>query len=277
MTIELMKIESGKDEKFRYILENTYVDPAAEIEHPPIALSFGEHYTKKASYQIPIGSYGNFSFVQAPPKSRKSFFVSLLAAAYLGGNTPYTGKLTGHRGDKCLAHFDTEQGRYHAQRVFRRTLDMSGLYNECYQTYALRSLSPKERLEFIEWYLYEYAENLGVVILDGIADLCVDVNDIKEANEIVQYIMKWTEDLQIHIVCVIHSNFGSDKPTGHLGSFLEKKTETQIQLEVDSDNKDLVAVKCKRSRSFPFEDFYFQVTKDGLPIIIDGLDKLINY
>jgi len=59
------------------------------------------------------------------------------------------------------------------------------------------------------------------VIIDGIADLVSDVNNLEESNLVVQKIMKWSAELDCHIVTVIHSNFGSDKPTGHLGSFLE--------------------------------------------------------
>jgi len=77
--------------------------------------------------------------------------------------------------------------------------------------------------------------------------------------------MKWSKELHCHIITVIHSNFGSDKPTGHLGSFLEKKTETQIQLELNTVNKDLVTVSCKRSRNASFETFSFKVNNFGLP------------
>jgi hypothetical protein len=35
--------------------------------------------------------------------------------------------------------------------------------------------------------------------------------------------MKWTQDLNIHIITVIHSNFNSDKATGHLGFFYGKE------------------------------------------------------
>lgn len=277
MTIELVSKEINDSDKFRYIEEQSYVDPSEEIEYPPVAISMGEYKYKQKTFPIQIGTYGNFSFIQAPPKSKKTFFVSLLASAYLGGSTQYTGRMKGHREGKCLVHFDTEQGRFDAQRVFRRTLDMCGLENECYPTFALRPHSYKERLDFIEWYLYQNATTTGLVIIDGIADLCVDVNDIKEANELVQKIMRWTEDLGIHIVVVIHSNFGSDKPTGHLGSFLEKKTETQIQLQVDEENTNLVSVRCKRSRSYPFEEFFFEVNSEGIPIVIDGIDRIINY
>ena len=101
--------------------------------------------------------------------------------------------------------------------------------------------------------------------IDGIADLVSDVNNLEESNAVVQKIMKWSAELNCHIITVIHSNFGSDKPTGHLGSFLEKKCESQIQLEVNTVNKELVTVSCKRSRGFPFETFSFKVNNHGLP------------
>lgn len=279
MTIELLEVEDNdfNISRFEEIELQSFIDPSEELEYPPVAISMGSYRYRDKTFPIQIGTYGNFSFIQAPPKSKKTFFVSLLASAYLGDTTPYSGIMKGHREGKCLVHFDTEQGAFDAQRVFRRTLDMCGLENECYLTYALRSYSYKERLEFIEWYLYNGKHDIGVVIIDGIADLCLDVNDIKEANELVQKLLKWTEELQIHIVTVIHSNFGSSKPTGHLGSYLEKKTETQIQLEVDEDNKSLVSVQCKRSRSYPFDEFYFQVNKEGIPVVIDSVDRLIDF
>jgi hypothetical protein len=117
------------------------------------------------------------------------------------------------------------------------------------------------------------------VIIDGIADLINDVNDINASNELVQYLMKWTKELQIHIITVIHSNFNSTKPTGHLGSFLEKKTETQISVKVDEEDDNLTVVNCMRSRGQPFDKFSFTI-KNGYPHIqenIDLSDQAINF
>jgi hypothetical protein len=251
-----------------------YIDAEQDLEYPPIALSFGEQtiQTKKGNktYPVPIGTYGNFSFVQAPPKSKKTFFISLLSAVYLKGTLDgFGGDLKGHREGKCLIHFDTEQGKFHAQKVFKRVLDMTGLNKECYHTFGLRTLSYKERIDFIEYYLYDKmeGENIGLVVIDGMADLVSDVNAIEESNLAVQKIMEWSAKLNCHIVTVIHSNFGSDKPTGHLGSFLEKKAETQIQLELNTVNKDLVTVSCKRSRGFSFDNFSFKVNALGYPVV----------
>ena len=252
--------------------EDCFINPLEKIEHPIPAISFGfkSYETKdgEISYPTPIGTYGNFSFLQAPPKSKKTFFVSLLSAVYLAGELQqFGGDLRADRQNRHIIHFDTEQSNFHAAMVFKRSIDMTGIKTDKYHTLALRQLSFKERVDFIEYYLYDKLEskNIGLVIIDGIADLCSDVNNIEESNAVVQKLMKWTKELNCHILTVIHSNFGTDKPTGHLGSFLEKKAETQIQLELNTVNKHLVTVSCKRSRNAPFENFSFKVNNFGLP------------
>ena len=90
--------------------------------------------------------------------------------------------------------------------------------------------------------------------------------------------MKWTAKYRCHIITVIHSNYGTSKPTGHLGSFLEKKCETQIELELNPALSDRVNVSCRRSRGFPFESFSFKVNKIGLPEVIEnGYDLFKNF
>ena len=218
-------------DKFNLLSNKTYVDPEESIEYPPVALSYGQYKIRDNYYPIPIGTYGNFSFIQAAPKSKKTFLVSMLCAVYLSNQTKLTGKIKGHRNNKRLVHFDTEQGRFHAQKVFRRVLDISNEDSEMYDTYALRVLSVKERIDFIELYLERYGSELGMMVIDGIADLVMDVNDIKESSDIVQKILR---------------------------------------------DEDIVKVTCKRSRSFAFEEFNFEVTKDGIPIVLDKIDNLLR-
>ena len=261
---------------FERVVDETFIDPSVEVKYPPVAISMGTYrYTTKEGdkeFPIPIGTYGNFSFVQAPPKSMKTFFVSLLSAVYLNGQVEgFSGEMKGYRKDRALVHFDTEQGEFHASKVFRRPLEMVGETQENYHTLALRQFSPKDRLEFIEWYLENKVDDAGLVIIDGIADLCNDLNNIEESNKVFQKVMEWTAKHKCHMVLVIHSNFGSDKPTGHLGSFLEKKTETQIQLEKNTKHNNMVTVSCKRSRNYSFDKFSFEVDKYGLPSIVGDL------
>jgi hypothetical protein len=264
------------------IAEECAIDTNDVMEYPPTALSLGEKTIQAKggdiTMPIPIGTYGNFSFVQAPPKSKKTFFVSLLASVYLSGGNNFGGKIKGHRDGRCLMHFDTEQGHWHAQRVFKRVQDMSNTKEVgCYHTYALRTIGYKERLQFIEHCLEQNKGKNGLVIIDGIADLVSDVNNLEESNLCVQKIMQLSAKYDCHIVTVIHSNFGSDKPTGHLGSFLEKKTENQIQLEINTVNKEWITVSCKRSRGYAFETFSFSINEFGLPFVVGEIYDPLEY
>ena len=266
------------------IEEECAIDINKKIEHPPVAISFKtkEVSTKDGVKSFPnaIGTYGNFSFVQAPPKSMKTFFVSLLGSAFCNPKGKFTRGMDSFRDNKHFVHFDTEQGEWHAQRVFKRIQWMNkGLKLDFYHTFALRKISYRSRIDFIEYYLdcmREEGKEIGLVVIDGVADLVSDANNLEESSAIVQKIMAWTTIYNCHIVTVIHSNNGSDKPTGHLGSFLEKKAETQIQLSRDENKLGAITVSCKRSRNTPFEQFDFKLDEEGLPKVINT-DDLVNF
>ena len=267
------------------IEEDCAIDINKKIEHPPVAIGYKTNRVtlKDGSvkdFPTAICTYGNFSFIQAPPKSMKTFFVSLLTSAYAYPEGKHTDGLSSFRGNRHFVHFDTEQGEWHAQRVFKRIKWMNFAEDlDFYHTFALRKVGHKSRIDFIDYYLQnmkQQGKSVGLVVIDGIADLVSDANNLEESSAIVQKVMSWTSIYKCHIVTVIHSNSGSDKPTGHLGSFLEKKAETQIQLQRDENKLGAITVSCKRSRNTPFESFDFKLDPSGLPKIINP-DDLNNF
>jgi len=260
-----------------FIEHDCKVDINEKIDYPPVALSYGEKLLKSESgdklVPIALGTYGNLSVVTAPPKTMKTFFISLLASVYLSGTNIYGGNLKGHKGNGHLLHIDTEQGLWHCQKVFKRPLTMdSSINTNNYHTFGLRSIDHKMRIDFIDYYLENKIDKPSLIIIDGIADLCSDANSIIESNALVQKLMEWSAKYKCHIINVIHQNYGSQKlGTGHLGSFLEKKAETVIALEANTVNKDWVTVKCGRSRGYSFDTFSFEVNDVGLPQIVNNI------
>ena len=224
------------------IEEDCKINAREIISYPPVAISLGENLIKTKYgdmlLPIPIGTYGNFSVVSAPPKTKKTFLISLLASVYLSGSNNFGGNIKGHRENRSVLHFDTEQGKWHAQRVFKRVLDMNDSdYSKYYHTFGLRTIGFKQRIEFIEYCLEHKAEKIGLCVIDGIADLVSDVNNIEESNAIIP----------------------------------------QIQLEANTVNREWVTVKCKKSRGYSFETFSFKVNELGLPEIVGNLyDPLKN-
>ena len=272
------ELKTNTEQKFRKMLVDSYIDPSAKPPEPPMVFSKGYYYEGGKQNAIPICTKGNFSFIYAEEKRKKTFLVSLFCMAYLKPNNEYVGDIETHLNEGKIVHFDTEQSEYHAHRVFSRG------YRVCndikrYQTFGLRKYSWKERLDFIDWYLYSY-DNIGFVIIDGIADLCKDTNDKEASEEISQRLLTWTEDLDVHIMTIIHANPNSDRAKGHLGTSLGAKCETKIFLDLIDRNN--VLVTCKSSRNSGFEDFAFNVDNTGMPNVLEEIperldaDKYIN-
>lgn len=253
---------------FKQILKESLIDPAEEIKQQPIALSIGESIYKGNSYPIPFGSYGDFSCIVGASKSRKTFFKSMIEAAYIGGQSNiHNPSIKGHNAEKkFVLSFDTEQSHFHAQRVQRRVLELIGGNCEYYKTFGLRGYTPKERFDFIDWVVFEsdFKNNIGLMSIDGFVDLVTDFNSLEQSTGLTEKLLNWTAKGKMHCTGILHKNFGTAKPVGHVGSSILKKAETVVFVEKGDD--DVTVVKCEYSRNQPFKEIKFNVDdNDWLP------------
>lgn len=257
---------------FKNIYEASFVDVTKKIDYPPVALSIGSKVMGSKTFPIPFGTYGNFSCIVGPPKTQKTFLKSLLVSRYLGFDSHnYALNIETHRDRDCfVVDIDTEQSEFHAHSAFKRVMNICGIDNyEYYKPFALRPYEPKQRLEFIEWLIYEsdIKGNIGFIAIDGLADLVDDFNDLKESQKAIQKVMKWTDDSQFHLTTVLHSNFGSAKAVGHIGSSMLKKAETVCQLSRD---ENVVKVSFTHTRGFHIDDFHYSINEYGLPYVLSS-------
>ena len=269
--MERLKIEDFKDDivdvDFNEMHDNCFVDVSLELPPPPVALSIGSYSYKGYEYPIPFGTYGNFSCLVGASKSMKTFLKSALIAGYIGGKAQnYFPNMLGHdTKDKFILDVDTEQSLWHTQRVAKRVCEMVGSNYEMYKPFTTREYNAKIRFKYIEWLMMEseYKNNIGLICIDGAADIMDSVNDLDEANKITQGMMKWTTKTNAHLSTVLHRNHGSDKPTGHLGSSIMKKSETVAFVTREDDLTKVTPDYC---RNYPFEEFYFDLDENHLPI-----------
>lgn len=267
-----VKKEDKSVVNFNNIYNSAFIDVTKKLEYPPVALSIGTHSIGEKEFPIPFGTYGNFSCLVGASKSRKTFFKSMLLSSYIGGkSSELVGDIKTHRDRECfIIDIDSEQSTWHAQNVFKRVMKMVGVDNyEFYKPFALRPYEPKERLEFIEWLIYEsdLKDNIGLISIDGLADLVNDFNDLKESQAVIQKVMKWTDEKQFHLTTVLHSNFGTSKAVGHIGSSVLKKAETVCQI---SSSDGISTVNFTHTRGYPIADIQYSVNSDGLPYILNS-------
>ena len=259
--------------KIEYLEPNCYVDLSQEILQPEILLSIGEHEYKNKFYPTPIMTAGEFSAVIAVSKAKKSFLKSAFLACYIGGKSNLLfGNIKSHRDKEyTILDFDTEMSAYYAQRAFRRVIEIVGDNYDNYKCYITRQLTSPQRLKLIDYCLKNqdtlYNAPVKLVSIDGIADLVENTNDIVMSKEASDYLMRWTYDYNIHITTVIHKSGTTGKPLGHLGTYVLKKAESVIELEVNDDKT--INVSNPYSRGVSFDSFNFDVNKDSLPYLIE--------
>lgn len=255
------------------ILEKTKIDPKGKEPIPPVALSIVER-SGTSTVHIPLFTLGNISSIIGQQKSKKTYASSKLIAALISqdSDTKVKGELPGDKNKVVV--FDTEQSRYHAQKVCRRISYMSGRKNDSLiEMFALRELSPKLRIQVIEHYIKK-TKNLGFVLIDGIVDLSTDFNNLEQSQEIVSWLMQLSAEHAIHISSIIHQNKSSTNARGHLGTILSQKSETVLEIEkIDNSSSKIIG---KDTRNKPFEEFMLYIDGNGNAHFSE-LDEIESY
>ena len=232
------------------LLTKYLLDPTEHISNPPSVLELRlglETYT--------LGTAGNISLIQGKAKSRKSYFVSALAAAAIRQGFNESLLKAGIVKGKVI-FFDTEQGDFHAQRVNQRTLHLAGIPVEQGQEYlkyfALRRADTNaDRLAIIE-YVLKRIEGVSLVIIDGIVDVANGVNEEAESIALVSRLMKISADLNLHLITVLHENKNDRGAKGHLGSYLTQKSESVYGVSRSEDGfTTYIEGLYTRNASFP--------------------------
>jgi hypothetical protein len=93
----------------------------------------------------------------------------------------------------------------------------------------------------------KYEENIRLLIVDGYADCVLSVNDDQECSDFVKDLLFAAQELQIAVLGVLHLNPGSDfKSRGHLGSELDRKSETVMQINQDGEVREIWTSKARK-------------------------------
>lgn len=220
-----------------------------------------------------IGTLGNFSASIGKAKSKKTFNVSAIVASALSNNEVLRYKANFPSDKRIILYVDTEQGRHHCQKVLNRILRLANLPIDIDPDnliiLALRKYTPDERLAIIE-YALETIPNIGLVIIDGIRDFVYDINSPSEATKIISKLMQWTDKYQFHIHTILHQNKNDEHARGHIGTELNNKAETIMQIEVDKDDKSMSIVEAIHIRDKEFEPFAFCINDESLPELVES-------
>lgn len=194
---------------------------------------------------IPIAARGNLSVIQGKSKAGKSAIVSAAIGAaqrgleYGKGDTiriEWSGTDTG-----AIIHLDTEQSAADWHGLVSRSIIRSGRSSVSDRLLSLQLVrfSRKERMAILREVMRREKQDKGsidLVVIDGVADLCVSPNDEAEALELVSQLMALAQEYHCAIFCILHENPGAEhgKTRGHLGSELNRKAFANLRIDKDN-------------------------------------------
>lgn len=252
------------DDEFDEINKSSIIKHTDKLKFPPTVLSVQDKIW---------GTIGGISIIMGPAKSRKTFLVIIAVVAVLCTKT-IIGKIIGTLPEvkKRVLYFDTEQAEYNVIKVARKIAAMVNneeVLEDNLEISKIRGLNTEQRLAFIDKKIMEKSNYIGLVIIDGIRDLLVDINSPQQATKISDYLLKWAEIKNIHVIGVLHSNKTDNNLRGHIGTEMLNKAETVLSVEKLKTDKEISVVKCREGRHIDFEDFAFKINEDGLPVEVE--------
>jgi hypothetical protein len=247
-----------KDKKVTYeqILKLRIL-PTDDIPKPEAVLFFHEQM---------VMSRKNISCITGKAKVGKTFLMTLLNISVLKKGEFGTLRSYLPKGKDKIIYIDTEQSDYHILLILQRI--NKEVNSDKLLMFNFDAKSVEERKEFTRELIYN-TPDCGLLVIDGIADLIYDPNDIRESSQMVSDLRKWATDCDLHIVNVIHQNPSENtKMRGHLGTILTNKAETVIQITSSKENESIKLVETLATRNRKPENWSFEII-EGQPTIME--------
>jgi hypothetical protein len=199
-----------------------------------------------------IGCTQSFVCFQGLPKQGKSLFItSAIASAFTTWDI-FGMKLNFPANRKRLCYIDTESSEYDFYKVLARIeKQILSPLPETFDSFLFREDAPKDIMDMVDEYLVTN-NDCSILVIDGILDLISDFNSVTESFMLVQWLKKITKIHNLLVLIVLHQSKRDKLSLGHIGSFLDRKSQSVLSVEKNAETKtiDLAPIFLRSADSF---------------------------
>lgn len=206
---------------------------------------------------------GDLQAVTGKLKAGKTFACICIEVAMLKGEHMGIKSL---KDDIKILHVDTEQS---SGNIVDRASILHSLCgwaekenNDRFNVITLRECDYTKRISIIEQAIEKF--NPDFMLIDGVRDLCADFNDIKESSLLIGDLMRFCNEYEIAIMCVLHENKNDSNMRGHLGTELGNKCSEVYKIS-KNENTGVILVEQTVSRNEPIDKWSFSINDEGVP------------
>lgn len=183
-----------------------------------------------------VGTEGNFITISGLPKSRKTTFAFIAAAAALLNQSIFDIEVNLQPNENLLL-IDTEQSIFDFSRqikTLKRLIEAEKLPDN-FSAYLFRKYEPKQILDSLYFLMQE--KRPKVVILDNLTELVINPNDVVESKTIIQFLKRITAEFNCVVICLLHLGKSSLNTLGNLGSYADRGAQSTLKVVKDSNTQ----------------------------------------
>jgi hypothetical protein len=234
---------AGVAQQIEPLLDARCISLAKKPPQPPLVFGLAGHK---------ISTAGNLTVIAAQAKAGKTAALGAMLACLFSdpdAEGDFLGFEAAPANGKAVVLIDTEQSPFDAWQVMSRSMSRAGREQQPknFRAFYTLDLSIHDRRRALQAELKRAEKICGgihSIIIDGVADLCENVNDPKEANGLVDELVAIAVRYFCPVVCILHENPGNPqeawKTRGHLGSQLERKAESNLRVKKNAEDVSVI-------------------------------------
>lgn len=214
----------------------------------------------------------NVLVISGKPKSRKSVVAQSVIGAALSGKSVLGIEANVDKSDKVVL-IDTEQSKHDLQNSLQR---MSRLIKvdklpQNFVCYTVRQLNPFKIRQAISEIVAK--PEVRLLVVDGALDLILNMNDILEVKDVLDFIKKILSEHDVGLILILHQSKTTNYTIGHLGSFLDRFAQTVLEVtKLENGNSEIKAQMMRSDSDFKPYEFYWNYNENNYSV--DWLESL---
>lgn len=209
-----------------------------------------------------LATRGGLVLVKGEEKVGKSTFIDYLESSLFSRKY---GNISTPQEDIIMAKVDTEQSLFHINKGARRVIDICKRENvevpiDRFFNFELRSEDMDMRFGIIQDIMDE--THPDVLVIDNLADLIDDYNNIKDSRRLISQLVQMAELYKCVVILVMHTTKGGSHALGTTGGDATKKAEAILTITQNRGN-----ITCSvNTRNKPIAPFSITLDEEGLPV-----------
>jgi RecA-family ATPase len=208
----------------------------------------------------------NVLVISGKPKSRKSVVAHSIIGAAISGKSVLGIEANIGVNDNVVL-IDTEQSKHDLQNSLHRMSNLINLQTlpSSFMCYSVRQLNAYKVKQAISEIVCN--QNVRLLVIDGALDLILNMNDILEVKETIDFIKKILTENDVAIILIIHQSKTTNFTIGHLGSFFDRFAQTVLEVvKIENGNSEIKAQMMRSDADFKPYEFYWNFNTNNYSI-----------